>query len=100
MSLQNSRLKEYYNLERAQDKYINKKRKITSIILKKLRIFFLSFFLFFLLILISASKSKKYKIAKVTIDHTHTDHLKESLKLTYIKTPQQAPPTTKQLRFG
>jgi hypothetical protein len=73
MSLQNSRLKEYYNLERAQDKYINKKRKITSIILKKLRLFFLSFFLFFLLILIYSSKSKRYKIAKVTIDKCHLE---------------------------
>jgi hypothetical protein len=36
-------------VERAQDKYINKKRKITNTILKKLRIFFLlSLFLSFL----------------------------------------------------
>jgi hypothetical protein len=76
MSLQNSRLKEYYNLERAQDKYINKKRKITSIILKKLRIFFLlSLFLSFLPSDLDICKQIKeiQKIAKVTIDKCHLE---------------------------
>jgi hypothetical protein len=64
MSLQKSRIKEYYNLERIQDKYLNEKRKITSNkFKKKLRIFFLSFFSS-LLILAPANKSKKLQVCQ------------------------------------
>jgi hypothetical protein len=58
-------------VERAQDKYINKKRKITNIILKKLRIFFLlSLFLSFLHSDLDICKQIKgiQHIVMVTID--------------------------------